>query len=171
LHGVGGNGNNFKSVALKEYFGKEIVESPTIPIDPKQTEVIVNEIVLKNSENGPLVFVGSSLGGFWANYFAQRYNFPCVLINPATTPSILLKKFNVEQEILDSYKKYETVFENNGNLINLFLASDDDVIPFRETQAKFSNCSVTAIFPSGGHRFESNWPLVIKRVESILKSY
>ena len=32
---------------------------------------------------GPLGFVGSSLGGFWATHFAERLGAKAVLVNPA----------------------------------------------------------------------------------------
>jgi hypothetical protein len=37
--------------------------------------------------------VGTSLGGFWANYFSEKYNISCVLINPSLRPMITLQKY------------------------------------------------------------------------------
>lgn len=38
-------------------------------------------------EGSPIGLVGSSMGGFWSTWLAERYGLPAVLINPAMHPS------------------------------------------------------------------------------------
>ena len=39
------------------------------------------------------VIIGSSLGGFYANFFVEQYGFKAVLVNPAIYPDRLLKGY------------------------------------------------------------------------------
>ena len=167
---MGGSGNSFKSISLRERFGTDAVESPTVPTDPIETEKIIDKIVQENKEF-PLVFVGSSLGGFWANYFGQKYDAPCILVNPAPTPSIALKKYGVPQSEIDGYIPLEKklYFRNtNGALINVFLAKDDDIVNFKESIDAYPYLRFIKMFPDGGHRLKEHWPDVMDRVAELL---
>lgn len=42
---------------------------------------------------GPVYLMGSSMGGFWATYLAEKYDLPAVLINPAVNPTTLMPKY------------------------------------------------------------------------------
>ena len=183
LHGFASIGTSVKSNALREKFGTENVYSPDFPVDPDMVESM-NDTFMETNKNFPVIFVGTSLGGFWANYFAQKWDAPCVIVNPATQPSASLAKYidapvnkyyvgqitEVTPEILDGYaKREEWLKENtNGALISLFLAADDDIIPYTDTKAAIPHAALVAAMPTGGHRFETHWPLVVSRVAGMV---
>ena len=48
---------------------------------------------IKSASTTPLVFVGSSLGGFYASQVAPLFSANCLLINPAIRPAQSLRKF------------------------------------------------------------------------------
>jgi len=182
LHGYASIGNGEKSQLLRDYFGSSHVVSPNLPVDPDQVENIIDELVQKYS-NESIVFVGTSLGGFWANYAAQKYSFPCVIVNPAACPSISLKKYmtatinkfyigeihKITQEILDGYDKREQWVGDNTNplLINLFAAEDDNIINFKQTLLAFPLTNCTIIKSTGGHQFIQHWGEVMRKVRQI----
>jgi uncharacterized protein len=171
LHGVGGGSFGKKAASLVKHFGADNVSAPSLPIDPVQTEAIVDKIV-KETTSFPLVFVGVSLGGFWANYFAQKWDAPCVIVNPSTNPSVSLKRYNVPQDVLDGYNHYETVRtqnDSNGSLVNLFVAKNDPILPYAGILKTYEHTAFTAVLPDGGHRFDKNWNLVIDRIAEIVK--
>lgn len=183
LHGYASIGNGPKSAALKLAFGADSVFSPDLPIDPTQVIAIVSEIVSKVT-HFPIVFVGTSLGGFWANYFAQKYDAPCVIINPSLHPSRTMSTrigiacvnyntgvaFDVTQDHVDQYVACETAIANNTNgaLINVFLARDDDLLNYRETLHAIPFAASTEITDTGGHRYDALWHTVIEKVKKIV---
>ena len=54
-----------------------------------------------------LTFVGSSLGGFYATYLAERYGARAVLINPAIVPDVDLAPFVGDQRNPYTGEQYE----------------------------------------------------------------
>jgi hypothetical protein len=166
-HGFRSQGNSFKSVALRERFGDDNVVYPDLPTNADATEAILDKIVKENT-NFPIVFVGTSLGGFWANYIAQKYDIPCVIVNPCFKPSISLKKYG---ENVDGYAQREVWLENNtnGNLISLFVAKNDTVLSAKEMLAAYPHTASTTILKDGGHRFDIHWNLVVDKVSEIVK--
>jgi uncharacterized protein len=185
LHGFASVGNSPKAHALREALIEHTVLAPDLPIDPELVIAQVDRIV-RNAASWPIVFVGTSLGGFWANYFAQKYDAPCVLVNPALRPSKTLYQWvgkaaknyatgeNVEVTLKDiaSFAKIEMESEgnHNGALIHVFAAKDDDVINYQDVldQVRFSK-SLT-LTKDGGHRFESHWGMVVDKVNEVIKN-
>ena len=45
------------------------------------------------SNLGDRLFIGSSLGGFYASYFAEKFDSKAVLINPASNPYLGMKMY------------------------------------------------------------------------------
>lgn len=186
LHGFGSVGNSAKSQAIRSAFPKDTVISPDLPVNPNEIIKIVTKLV-KESISRPVVFIGTSLGGFWANFFAQRFDAPCVLINPATNPAVTLAvgvgkvavnyktkaEFTITSDDIEQYAtcKTETDARTNGNLINLFLAEDDDVIDYKQTLDSIPYFKSRVITKTGGHRYDNEWPVVIGKLSEMLKKY
>lgn len=183
LHGFASKGESPKSIALAENLVNHTVVAPDLPIDPVKVERIVNDIVESHHER-PVVFVGTSLGGFWANYFAQRYDAPCVIANPSPQPSVTMaarlgKELPVygtdrtiqvtESDIAGFLRAEEYLAHNtNGALINLFVAKDDEQLDYNEMIQAFPFTALIAVTETGGHRFERNWYMVVKRVRELV---
>jgi predicted esterase YcpF (UPF0227 family) len=169
LHGYGSSGNGPKTDLLVQRFGRENVAAPDLPVNPNQVVAIVNKIV-HETKTFPLIFVGSSLGGFWANYFAQLWDAPCIIVNPAILPSEQLLRHGVSEKVADLYKPYEAKLYGdslNNNLINLFAAKDDEIASYENTLKTFPNAKFTEITDTGGHRYLSNWNAVMDRIEEL----
>ena len=187
LHGFGSVGRSAKSDALRREFGSENVLSPDLPLDPAKVRDLINGMMrqLDHKTQAPVVFVGTSLGGFYANYFAQKWDCPAVLVNPATVPSRSLynrigynknhatgKDFLWLPEYVEELASMEKDVKNihSGGLVNLFVTKDDDVIDHKETLGNFPHTAHLAIHPKGGHRFEDGWPEVVSHIKKILSS-
>ena len=182
LHGFASVGVGPKSDALRKKFGNDAVYSPDLPIDPDAVEMLIDTYVAKNTQY-PLIFVGTSLGGFWANYFAQKWDSPCVIVNPSTSPSKtmwervgkIIKNYSTG-ELMPILEDYATKFgiresyligNTNGALINVFVAKDDDVIPYKEVLENIPYRASCTITEDGGHRYDTNWGKVVDKVRQV----
>lgn len=132
----------------------------------------------------PIVFIGTSLGGFWANYFAHKYDTKCVLVNPSISPSVNMAKrvgvdctnyatgepIVVTLDIVAQYVALQNEASEmcNGALINLFLAMDDDILDYRTTLVALPFTNTIVVTETGGHRYESKWPAVVTFVRTLL---
>jgi predicted esterase YcpF (UPF0227 family) len=61
------------------------IQVPRLSGGPAETIAMVNSL-LEPQDKRKLMFIGSSLGGFYATYLAEIYGAPAVLINPAVRP-------------------------------------------------------------------------------------
>ena len=183
LHGFASTGNSKKSQSLKEHFGQDRVYAPDLPTDPDQVISIIDTIV-SGVSHYPLIFVGTSLGGFWANYFAQKYDAIAVLVNPSVNPDQTMKArigvplvnyateepINITQDHVNKFAqcKEEAAALYNGNLVHVFLAKDDNTVDYTialEELKYFKSCTITE---DGGHRYDDKWSLVIEKINQIL---
>lgn len=182
LHGFASVGTSSKSQALKDVFGESNVFSPDLPFDPDNVIDVVDSIVSKVT-NYPLIFVGTSLGGFWANYFTQKYDAIGVLVNPSTRPDVTMADrvgttvanyktgaaIDITEEHIEKLSKYKAEAQSlqNGNLIHLFLAMDDEVLDFKVALKDFKYFKTSTISTSGGHRYDSKWSLVVDQLKKL----
>lgn len=112
-----------------------------------------------------VTFAGTSLGGFWANYYAERYGVErVVLVNPVVDPVEQLKQFlgphYVEKRdetitvTMDDLNKYEDrVSAPEPGLSRLVILSrDDEVLDYRRAKEAYSGPGNTVVvFDKGGH--------------------
>ena len=179
FHGFASSGTSNKSQALALRFGSDHVLSPDLPSSPQQVLELADRLI-RSRHDHPIVLVGTSLGGFWANYLAHKYDIACVLVNPCVSPSTSLRKYldrqvqnyksgdslTVTSEDLDFYRGLEQQIPNiyNGYLVNLFLAKDDDVLPYQDTLQYFTHTRDCVLTDDGGHRYSTHWGQVLDRV-------
>ena len=187
LHGFASTGSSPKVDALRERFGTNKVISPDLPFNPFEVHKLVNKLVkefLANRKEGEkLIFVGTSLGAFYANFFGHLYDCPVVLVNPSVYPNELLaarlgsnKNYVTGDEffvslahLADLEQMCEYIDENySGRLVNLFVAKDDDVIPYDVALASYKFPAFVKVTEDGGHRFTDHWDLVVNQVEKLL---
>jgi predicted esterase YcpF (UPF0227 family) len=180
LHGFGSAGDSPKSQALRAAYGDDAVISPDLPMDPDAVIAKIATIVHENKEY-PIIFVGTSLGGFYANYFAQRYDAPCVLVNPSTSPSKTMaarlgkhtnyvtgQEFEITDRHVATFAAMEdAIKDQNGALISLFLAEDDDVLDPTIAMQYFPFTRTKVVTKDGGHRFEKHWDAVVDHIRTI----
>ena len=182
LHGFLSAGTSKKSNDLRKALPEHTVISPDLPLDPLGVISLVKDI-MQSVDSYPVVFVGTSLGGFYANYFGQKYDCNTVLVNPATSPSTVLipaigevtnYKTGVTEEFTFNYVNRLYLMEQdiaeiyNGILTNLFVALDDDVISADATLDHFKFTNDTKIYKDGGHRFTMHWDDVIKCTQELV---
>jgi hypothetical protein len=169
FHGFASSSNSNKAKVLKNYITRNYKNAEIIiPDIDNNFKLAVNQIhdLIDNAKH-PIVFIGSSLGGYYASYFSSKFKTKSVLINPAIPP---LKDFEMylgenenystgEKFIITpediryirkmSYKKY-----SNAENTYVLLESGDEVLNYKETTKYFSGSYLDIIY-GGSHSYES----------------
>lgn len=162
LHGFSSCGEGNKSLALKTHFAKDSIVSPDLPPSPIDAIYTVEKI-LRSSEFD--LIIGSSLGGFYATYLAEKYRMKVVLLNPSTQPWETLapyvgwqKRFCDEEVFefksiyLEQLKTLQSAPEKGKYL--LLLQSGDEVLNYTKAQSLYNKHRVIVEY-GGNHRFEN----------------
>ena len=113
------------------------------------------------------MFIGSSLGGFYASYFAEKLGSKAVLINPASNPYLGMEmylgkntNYSTNEEFYLSKEDLEILKLNNVSKIKfpsnylVLIETGDDVIPFEYTLDFYNGCNF-CIIKEGSHSFDS----------------
>jgi predicted esterase YcpF (UPF0227 family) len=110
LHGFNSSPQSGKAQTLKSYLeergrGAQFA-CPQLPHWPEQAVKAV-ETEMTRYTNAGLTLVGSSLGGYYATWLAEKYGVRAALINPAVDPHVSLRAFLGPQESYRGGEKYE----------------------------------------------------------------
>jgi len=113
---------------------------------------------------GPLTLVGSSLGGYYATWLAEKHDLRAVLINPAVVAPVSLNQYIGLQTNLHSGETFDFTAEHIAQLHALEVASvrperylllvetGDEVLDYRKAVARYAGCRQT-ILEGGDHSF------------------
>ncbi|WP_197457641.1 YqiA/YcfP family alpha/beta fold hydrolase [Snodgrassella sp. CFCC 13594] len=120
----------------------------------------------------PSVFMGSSLGGFWALHLANHYACPCMLLNPCCRPSLLAKKAHAHAQdapLFEAFTAWERIQLHPQLARLVFLAKDDAVLDYREAMRDLPHDTEWVIYPSGGHTLWPKLPAIENRSRLFLQ--
>ncbi len=161
IHGFASCADSNKVKILKEYF--KDVKAIDLPPSPLETIKILSDFAKPSN-----ILIGSSLGGYYAMYLAEKFGLKAVLINPSLKPYKTLKKyigtqyrycdnqpFEWKKEYLKELKKLKTK-PKRGNYLVL-LQSNDEILNYKKTLKTFKkrpNAKVVVEY-GGNHRFEN----------------
>lgn len=182
LHGFGSNGSSSKGDILKSAFGNEFnIITPTLSVNPKKA---IQEITNLVSNKGTYILVGTSLGGFYADYFNKIADIPCVLINPVINIEQLQRHIGINKNY-NTGENYEYSRSDYNDLVSLknrkdsygysdspeyiVSAKDDELCDYRLAQKTFTNDNQwLQVVASGGHRFTDTGTF-INTVKELIK--
>lgn len=162
LHGFASCGKGHKSTTLKAYFGSEAVDAPDLPSSPLEAIRVLETQLHQQTDT---LLVGSSLGGFYATYLAEKYGHKAVLVNPSTEPWNTLSSyvgwqkrfcdhqmFEFKSEYLAELKSLQVVPKEGKYLV--LLQSGDEVLDYTKAQSLY-NAHRIIVEMGGNHRFEN----------------
>jgi uncharacterized protein len=158
LHGFRSSPSSFKARLLGDRMG-EIGRSagyacPALPISPREAIALIEQ-------GWPLgpgdTLVGSSLGGCYATWLAERHGCRAVLLNPATRPAAGLAKYLGPQTMfhdpsqsfellpshLDELRDLEVSAITRPERYLLIAATGDELLDWRD---------MVAFYPGASHR-------------------
>lgn len=167
IHGFASTGFGSKAQKFLEYFEDDMI-TPSLPTIPYLAISTLEQIIEAFMNRGEKVsLIGSSLGGFYCMYLANKYNLKAVLINPAVNPWNTLdryeevefaenyydnSKFEFNHSHIMSLKNYEVETLNNPNHIMTLLQTEDEVLDYNDAADKLEE-TVLEIEEGGNHSF------------------
>lgn len=179
FHGFASSSDSDKARIIKSYISKVSKKinmiTPDLSNNFKEANNQINKLIDENKKD--YVFMGSSLGGYYANFFGSINNSKVILINPAIPPLKGFEeylgenqnystgeKFIVTKEDIKFLRSLEIKKLNNQKNILVLLESGDEVLNFIETVKYFQGSNIDITF-GGNHSYES----VDTKLEKIVK--
>ena len=110
--------------------------------------------------------VGSSLGGFYATYLAEKHDLRAVLINPAIDPHVGLRAYLGPQKNLHTGEPYELTGEHlrewqalyvpriTPSRYLLLVETGDEVLDYRRAVERYAGAQQIVV-PGGDHSLQS----------------
>jgi predicted esterase YcpF (UPF0227 family) len=172
LHGFNSSGESAKGKFFANYLTPHIVLTPSYPPDPDTALVYLidylNEHLADNQAHDPLILIGSSLGGFYAQYLAHQFKLASVLINPALQPTSTLRaslgwqtnfytgeRYYFGEQQLARLLRYDVKAPCKNQLPRLvLLESGDEIIDYRYALQRYADCAQVIVYPNGNHQFQ-----------------
>ena len=153
LHGFRSSPSSMKARVVGERMAAlglaDQVISPQLPASPK----LAMELALSLIEGIPadeLSIIGSSLGGYYATWLAERIGCKAVLLNPAVVPSLDLDKhvgvttqyhsdepFEFKREYIDELHALAVPKISKPERYFLIAATGDEVLDYRDMLAHY----------------------------------
>ena len=139
-----------------------IPEIKPVPADAiEQLQQACEEIM----QDYQLALIGSSLGGFYATWLAEKYNCKAVLVNPAVNPYELLEQYLgeytnyytgktwlLEKKHIEQLRQLAIDTITRPERYLLMLQTGDETLNYRLAQEKYIDCP-SIIEQGGDHAF------------------
>jgi len=177
LHGFNSSPGSHKArtldAAMRARGLGRLFACPALPPAPREAVRVIEAELARHGEH-QVALVGSSLGGFYATYFAEKYALRAALINPAIAPYIGLEPFLGPQQNLYTGENYEltradlegwrslAVEAVDPERYLLLLETGDEVLDWRDAARKYEGAR-TVIRDGGDHTMQS-FPEHIDRI-------
>ena len=169
LHGFNSSPKSAKAQLLKRYLeergrGGDFI-CPRLPHRPMLAVAAVEAEIARLSEK-KMTLVGSSLGGFYASWLAEKHALRAVLINPAIDPQLGLRAYLGPQQVFHGGESYElteehlrewqelTVTQIHPERYLLLVETGDEVLDYRSAVRKYRGAQQIVV-QGGDHSFAS----------------
>lgn len=179
LHGFNSSPQSHKAQVLRRHMEAQGLGAryacPALPHWPEQALATI-EAELARAPKEAVTLVGSSLGGFYATWFAETHGLHAVLINPAIHPHRDLRAFLGVQQNLHTGEKYELTEAHLAQWARLVMPvitparylllveTGDEVLDYREAVGKYTGATQVVV-QGGDHTLKSfpdHIPLVLE---------
>lgn len=172
LHGFLSSPKARKAEIIRQALeGKARFFAPDLNVPPMQVQDILKETV-RDIDPARMTVIGASLGGFYADWLASRYQSRALLINPTVAPDRKIAAF-LGQYVLpdgrqllvrDSYaaqlKAMTVPRDAVADDLLCLLTQGDEVLDYREAAQRYAHRTVR-IVPESDHtvsEFDRLWP-------------
>ncbi|MEW6165874.1 MAG: YqiA/YcfP family alpha/beta fold hydrolase [Pseudomonadota bacterium] len=139
---------------------------PQLPASPAAAIALAEDLLEKVSPGGTATtLVGSSLGGYYATYLAEKHGLKAVLVNPAVVAAIELERYLGPQTWLYTGEAFEFTRQHIAELRALevpapadpsrywlLVEEGDATLDCRQAVARYAGAKQT-VLPGGDHGF------------------
>jgi predicted esterase YcpF (UPF0227 family) len=147
--------------------------APALPHSPAQAGALLDTLAARHPG---AALIGSSLGGYYATWLAEKHDLRAALLNPAVRPYDLLNAHVGVQRNLYTGERYEFAAQHVEELralevpritparYLLVAATGDEVLDYRSAVARYRGC--TQIVIDGGDHGLSDF---VEHVDAVLE--
>ena len=167
LHGFNSARASHKAQVLQAHMdglgrGAEFI-APDLPHRPAQAIALLEFLIAQAPDKPTLV--GSSLGGYYATYLAERHDLKAALINPAVAPYRLLAPLLGPQQNYYTGEAYDLTAQHLTELqaleveaihpehYFLLVQTGDELLDYRDAVTRYAGAK-QCVIPGGDHGFQ-----------------
>lgn len=167
IHGLNSSPASLKASQLSRAMAHmglaEQLRVPALHHHPRQAMAQLEALI---AELGRPALVGSSLGGYYATFLAERHGLPALLINPAVRPHLRFDGYLGPQKNYYSDETWELTADHVTALAELdvpalqdparyqvWLQTADETLDYRDAQRYYRACALR-IQAGGDHGFQ-----------------
>jgi predicted esterase YcpF (UPF0227 family) len=177
LHGYNSAPSSHKARTLHKHLAArglgDRFTCPALPHRPEEA-VALAESLLANQDTSAVTLVGSSLGGFYATWLAEKHGCRAVLVQPAVFPHLGLEQYLGTQKNLYTDAEYEltrahlqgwrdlVVETVDPERYLLLLETGDEVLDYRQAVHKYEGARM--VIREGGDHMLQSFPEHILRI-------
>ncbi len=175
LHGFRSAPASIKSTALRQHMTAlglgDAFWCEQLPVSPRDAIVLIEAAIASARHKAsapPPTLVGSSLGGYYATWLAERHDLPAVLVNPAVVAPLALEAWVGLQTNLYTGETFDFTHEHIAQLRALevtritrperywlLVETGDELLDYRAAVRKYTGAHQT-VLDGGDHGF-SRW--------------
>lgn len=181
LHGFNSSPISYKARKTFEYCERlgiaDRIAVPELPYQP--AEAIAQLCTIIEDQSLPVALIGSSLGGYYATYLAEKYGINAALINPAVHPASLWQDHLGENRNYYSGRRYVITEEHVAQLreldipalrypqnFMLLVQTGDETLDYRHAVDKYK--SSTSIIQEGGNHSFADYESMLPQIFEFL---
>jgi len=169
LHGFNSAPSSHKARTMARYLEErglgDRFACPALPHSPREAVDLIEALPVMQDPR-KVTFVGSSLGGFYATWLAEKHACRAILIQPAVFPHVGLEKYLGRQKNLYTGAEYDLtpahlqgwrelwVEKVDPERYLLLLETGDEVLDYRDAVRKYEGARMV-IREGGDHTLQS----------------
>jgi len=177
LHGFNSAPSSHKARTLEKYLADRGLAKhfrcPALPHHPQEAIALAESLLSVHGREG-VTLVGSSLGGFYATWLAEKHACRAILIQPAIFPHVGLEQYLGKQKNLYTGAEYDLTRAHLEGWRNLWvetvdaerylvlLETGDEVLDYREAVRKYEGARM--VIREGGDHMLQSFPEHLPRV-------
>lgn len=159
LHGFRSSPRSAKARRMAEWTAAHrpdlVFACPQLPPSPREAMALVDALI-RAWPRDTMAVMGSSLGGFYATWVAQRTGARTALLNPAVDPARDLanhigeqtcwqdpdEHFFFRREFVDELRELDAGALAHPERLMAVIAKGDEVLDWREMHARYQGCRI-----------------------------